>query len=219
MKPGNNPFRDMYEKYLSNHMTYEEDYTKAKSKVEKLSKNKFLLKISSRRRESLVAAEQDLKVATGIKTTVETYLAQATNFDNLSNEERAYLLEYAMAEERLQASSGAHKDELKILMEISGKERLYYGKSIIQGFVQEAVDGLSPSDREIYDRAPRIIMSTLARADKDEFKALDVRENDKPYDSRFNIDRLLGEEIVSRSIDVLSNVTLDELSGSADTAE
>jgi hypothetical protein len=34
MKPGNNPFRDMYEKYLSNHMTYEEDYTKAKSKVE-----------------------------------------------------------------------------------------------------------------------------------------------------------------------------------------
>lgn len=219
MKAGNNPFRDMYEKYLSNHQSYEEDYISAKTKVEKLSKSKFLLKISSKRREKLERAQEELKVATGIKERVETYLSQATNFDNLSNEERAYLLEYAMAEERLQTSSGSHKDELRTLLELSGKESLYYGKGVVQGFYQEAVDSLSPADREIYDSAPRIIMSALARADEAEFESYGVRANEKPYDTKFTIDKVLNEDMVTRSVAVLSNIPLDELADTTDTAE
>lgn len=206
-----NPFRDRYEKYVSEHPTFEEDYVRAEKEVLRLEKNTFLLKISSRRRERLVEARKELKSATAIKEQAQTYREQAELFDTISNEERGLIATYIEARNAIVIIPEEERKEKIILRELGGYYSYHYTADIMERFYQEAIDGLSEGERAIYESAPRVIMETLAKADETTFATLSDPEH--ADNKRFSVDNYLNNKLVESSIAVLDNVPLDDLVG------
>ena len=206
-----NPFRDIYSYEIENYPKFVDDYNKAKKKVERLEKSKFLLKIFPKRRERLERAKGVLERAEDIKTRAERKIEMANNFDNMSSEERAWLEEYVRAEKALVESNEKSQSDIRIIHGLNERSLRYDSGRIIRGFYEEALDSLTPEERAIYEGAPRTIAATLALADETEFARLDSSQDsssDKDLTHQY-----LESTMVEKTAEVITRVPVEELAG------
>ena len=206
-----NPFRSIYSYEIENYPKFVENYNKAKKKVERLEKSKFLLKIFPKRREKLDTAKWELQRAEDIKTRAEICIERANNFDNMSNEERAWLEEYIRAEKALAESNEKSQKDIRIIHELNESSLRYDGRRIIEGFYKDALDSLTPEERAIYEGAPRTVAGTLAQADEEEFARLGA--GNESSDGKDIVDQYLESTMVAKTVDVISHVPVEELAG------
>ena len=206
-----NPFRDIYSYEIENYPKFLDDYNKAKKKVERLEKSKFLLKIFPKRRERLERARVELQRTEDIKTRAERRIERVNNFDNMSNEERAWLEEYVRAEKALIESNEKSQKDIRIIHELNESSLRYEARRIINGFYADALASLTSDERAIYEGAPITVASTLAQADEEEFARLGA--GDGSTGSKDIVDQYLDETMVEKTADIISHVPVEELAG------
>lgn len=153
VESGENPYRDNLETFVQNNPNSRENYENALSVVEKLSKNKLLLKVSKKRYTKLCVAQKELDKAKRIYYHELLLKKECDLYESLTNEQKQTLLEFFKAKENYENMS-------------NDIEKVYLRSLLEQGYYNNI-----PKKREEYEEfvstQQSIAESTLTQEEKD----------------------------------------------------
>ena len=109
-----NPYRKRLEDFQRDHPNTQEEIKKTKALIEKLRKNKLLLKLSASRRKKLEDAEEKLKNLEACAKTEASYADDANFYDNLSQDQKKMIVDHFIKRD-------IFVDSLKTFKEINEK--------------------------------------------------------------------------------------------------
>lgn len=163
IKAGKNPFAEIYDRESKEYPNLNEEIQELKNIIQKLTKHKLLLKLSTRRQDKLHYAQKKLAELEKIKSRLDTCKSLIERYEENKEDIISYITQIDMLNEQsksLQSEIDLEQQKLNDFM----KTGILHDKDYRQEVFEYILTQLTPEEREMYNNAPNKIYEYIVNA-------------------------------------------------------